>query len=157
MGKKLKICEEAKKLNPIDDLLFRKMSEDSAFCGEILRVILSDPDLAVLECTPQFDATNLQGRSAVFDARCILGSGKLSKAAFPCITWTVSSGKTVKPSVTASRKYTLTPQLRMVQKYPGLWKFVPKTVRTVTDFQSLPPSNIDSGKPGRVRISCVKL
>ena len=76
MGNKLKIREEAKKLNPIDDLLFRKMAEDRAFCEEILQVILSDPGLTVLECTPQYDATNLQGRSAAFDARCILGSGK---------------------------------------------------------------------------------
>lgn len=76
MGSKRKIREEARKLNPMDDLLFRKMSEDRAFCEEILRVILSDPGLAVLECTPQYDATNLQGRSAAFDARCILGSGK---------------------------------------------------------------------------------
>ncbi len=76
MDSKRKIREEAKKLNPIDDLLFRKMAEDRAFCEEILRVILSDPGLAVLECTPQYDATNLQGRSAVFDARCISGSGK---------------------------------------------------------------------------------
>lgn len=76
MGSRIKIREEAKKLNPMDDLLFRKMSENRAFCEEILQVILSDPGLAVLECTPQYDATNLQGRSAVFDARCILGSGK---------------------------------------------------------------------------------
>ncbi len=76
MGSRLKIREEAKKLNPMDDLLFRKMSEDRAFCEEILRVILSDPGLAVAECTPQYDATNLQGRSASFDARCILGSGR---------------------------------------------------------------------------------
>ena len=75
MGNKRKIREEARKLNPMDDLLFRKMSEDKAFCEEILRVILSDPGLDVLECTPQYDATNLQGRSAAFDARCILGSG----------------------------------------------------------------------------------
>lgn len=76
MSNKRKIREEARKLNPMDDLLFRKMSEDKAFCEEILRVILSDPGLDVLECTPQYDATNLQGRSAAFDARCILGSGK---------------------------------------------------------------------------------
>lgn len=76
MGNKLKIREEARKLNPIDDLLFRKMAESKAFCEEILRVILSDPGLAVLECSPQYDATNLQGRSAIFDARCILSTGK---------------------------------------------------------------------------------
>lgn len=33
MGNKLKIREEAKKLNPIDDLLFRKMAEDRAYRG----------------------------------------------------------------------------------------------------------------------------
>ena len=76
MVNKRKIREEARKLNPMDDLLFRTMSENKAFCEEILRVILSDPVLTVLECTSQYDATNLQGRSAAFDARCILGSGK---------------------------------------------------------------------------------
>ena len=76
VGNKRKIRKEARKLNPMDDLLFRKMSEDREFFEEILRVILSDPDLAVLECTPQYGATNLQGRSAAFDARCILASGK---------------------------------------------------------------------------------
>lgn len=76
MSYKRKIREEAKKLNPMDDLLFRKMAEDQAFCEEILRVILSDPELTVLECTPQFDVTNLQGRSAAFDAHCILDGGK---------------------------------------------------------------------------------
>ena len=42
-----------KSLNPIDDKLFSKMAEDKAFCEEILRVILDDPELEVLECTPQ--------------------------------------------------------------------------------------------------------
>ncbi len=60
----------------MNDLLFCRMPEDRAFCEEILQVILSDPDLAVPEYTPQYDATNLQRRSAAFDARCILSSGK---------------------------------------------------------------------------------
>ena len=54
MSNKAKIREEAKKLNPIDDLMFRTMAEDKAFCEEILRVILSDPALTVLESTPQY-------------------------------------------------------------------------------------------------------
>ena len=76
MGYKRKIRQEAKKLNSMDDLLFRMMAEDQAFCEEILRVILSDPGLTVLECTPQYDVTNLQGRSATFDAHCVLSCGK---------------------------------------------------------------------------------
>lgn len=63
MSNKAKIREEAKKLNPIDDLMFRTMAEDKAFCEEILRVILSDPALTVLESTPQYAGTNPQGRA----------------------------------------------------------------------------------------------
>jgi hypothetical protein len=44
MSYQVKIREEAKKLNPIDDLMFRKMAEDKEFCQEILRVILGDDD-----------------------------------------------------------------------------------------------------------------
>lgn len=42
MSNKAKIREEARKLNPIDDLMFRKMAEDTEFCQEILRVILEE-------------------------------------------------------------------------------------------------------------------
>ena len=42
MSNKAKIREEAKKLNPIDDIMFRKMAEEVPFCQEILRVILND-------------------------------------------------------------------------------------------------------------------
>lgn len=45
MRNKAKIREEAKKLNLIDDLMFRTMAEDKAFCEEILRVI---PDVCVV-------------------------------------------------------------------------------------------------------------
>jgi hypothetical protein len=44
MSNRAKIREEAKKLNPIDDPMFRKMAEDKEFCEEILRVILEDDD-----------------------------------------------------------------------------------------------------------------
>lgn len=76
MSNTAKIREEAKKLNPIDDLMFRTMAEDKAFCEEILRVILSDPELIVLESTPQYAGTNPQGRSVVLDAKCVLGDGR---------------------------------------------------------------------------------
>ena len=76
MSNKAKIREEAKKLNPIDDLMFRTMAEDKDFCEEILRVILSDPKLSVLESTPQYAGTNPQGRSVILDAKCVLGDGR---------------------------------------------------------------------------------
>ena len=75
MSNKAKIREEAKKLNPIDDLMFRKMAEDTKFCQEILRVILEDNKLIVLESIPQWIGTNLQGRSVILDAKCIKGNG----------------------------------------------------------------------------------
>lgn len=77
MSNQAKIREAAKRLNPIDDLMFRKMAEEPRFCEEILRIFLSDPELVVLEVIPQYVGTNLQGRSVILDARCILGSGWL--------------------------------------------------------------------------------
>ena len=73
MSNKAKIREEAKKLNPIDDLMFRTMAEDKEFCEEILRVILQDEKLIVLESTAQYAGTNPQGRSVILDAKCVLG------------------------------------------------------------------------------------
>ena len=75
MGNRAKIREEAKKLNPIDDLMFRKMAEDKGFCEEILRVMLEDRNLSVLEAVPQWSGTNLQGRSVILDAKCVKGDG----------------------------------------------------------------------------------
>lgn len=75
MSNKVKIREEAKKLNPIDDLMFRKMAEDKDFCQEILRVILEDDKLIVLESIPQWMGANLQGRSVILEAKCVKGDG----------------------------------------------------------------------------------
>ncbi len=76
MSNKAKIREVAKKLVPIDDIMFRKMAEDDGFCQEILRVILNDSKLIVVRNQPQFPVTNLQGRSVILDAHCILGDGR---------------------------------------------------------------------------------
>ena len=73
MSNRARIREEARKLNPIDDLMFRKMAEDLQFCQEILRVILSDKSLTVLETVVQYTGTNLKGRSVILDAKCVLG------------------------------------------------------------------------------------
>ena len=64
------------KLRPIDDLMFRVMARDKAFCGELLRVLLQDPKLEVVECEPQSAVTNPHGRSVVLDALCELSGGR---------------------------------------------------------------------------------
>ena len=71
-----KIRELAKKLNPIDDIFFKKMAEYRPFCQEILQVILGDKNLIVTENTPQYTGTNLQGRSVILDVKCVLGTGE---------------------------------------------------------------------------------
>ena len=76
MYNQAKIRELAKKLNPIDDIFFKKMAEYRPFCQEILQVILGDKNLIVTENTPQYTGTNLQGRSVILDVKCILGTGE---------------------------------------------------------------------------------
>ena len=66
----------AKLLNPIDDLMFCKMAEHKEFCEEILRVILEDEGLTVIEAIPQWQGKNLSGRSVVLDAKCVTGDGR---------------------------------------------------------------------------------
>ena len=76
MPEKKNFEKYAKLLNPIDDLMFCKMAEHKEFCEEILRVILEDDGLAVLEAIPQWQGKNLTGRSVVLDAKCITGDGR---------------------------------------------------------------------------------
>lgn len=71
-----RLSDLASRLNPIDDIFFRKMAEHVPFCEEILRVILEDSKLTVTEAVPQYSGTNLQGRSVVLDLKCTLGNGK---------------------------------------------------------------------------------
>ena len=65
-----------KLLNPIDDLMFCKMAEHREFCEEILRVILEDDELTVLDAIPQWQGKNLTGRSVILDAKCVTGDGR---------------------------------------------------------------------------------
>ena len=57
--------------------MFRKMAEESSFCEEILRVIMNDSGLIVLESHAQWVGQNLQGRSVILDAKCQLSNGKV--------------------------------------------------------------------------------
>ena len=64
-------------LRPIDDLMFRVMARDEAFCGELLGVLLQDKGPEVVKSTPQSHVTNTRGRSVVLDALCELSDGRL--------------------------------------------------------------------------------
>ena len=76
MPEKKNFEKYTKLLNPIDDLMFCKMAEHKEFCEEILRVILEDDELTVLEAIPQWQGKNLSGRSVVLDAKCLTGDGR---------------------------------------------------------------------------------
>ncbi len=76
MSKTSKTRDLVKKLVPMDDIMFRKMAEEKLFCQEIIRVIIGDPNLVVLENTPQLMVANLQGRSVILDAYCKLSDGR---------------------------------------------------------------------------------
>ena len=75
MAHESRVREAVASLRPIDDLMFRLMAQSRGFCEEVLRVLLEDPGLTVVECTPQSAVTNPRGRSAVLDALCELSGG----------------------------------------------------------------------------------
>ena len=64
------------KLNPIDDLIFRKLSESKEFCEEILREFMQDSELEVIENHSQNAITNIDRKSIILDAYCLLKNGK---------------------------------------------------------------------------------
>ena len=59
--------EQAKQLNPIDDIFFNKMGESTEVCEEIISTILQYP-VKVLRVIPQNTIASLQGRSVRLDA-----------------------------------------------------------------------------------------
>ncbi len=63
-------------LNPIDDLIFRKLSESKEFCEEILREFMQDSELEVIENHSQYSITNIDRKSIILDAYCLLKDGK---------------------------------------------------------------------------------
>ena len=67
---------KAKQLNPIDDDLLKKMAEDIEFCQEVIRTVLEDEKLEIVELRDQHSIKNLQGRSVILDAECLSGDGE---------------------------------------------------------------------------------
>ena len=72
-----KILLVLKRLRPIDDILMRQMFKDNIPLIEyVLRIIMSKPDLTVIECHTQADMHRLAGaRSVCFDVYCTDTSG----------------------------------------------------------------------------------
>ena len=67
--------EKVKDLRPIDDVFFEVLAKNTAVCQEILRVILEDDALIVIQVITQSSERNLYGRSVRLDALCTLGNG----------------------------------------------------------------------------------
>lgn len=67
--------EKVKDFRPIDDAFFETLADDTAFCEEILRVILNDDKLTVEDVIVQSSQRNIYGRSVRLDALCTLGDG----------------------------------------------------------------------------------
>ena len=67
--------EKVKDLRPIDDVFFEVLAKNTAVCQEILRVILEDDALTVIQVITQSSERNLYGRSVRLDALCTLGNG----------------------------------------------------------------------------------
>ena len=75
MEDKKKVQAIVQKLNIIDDTLFQKMAEDIGFCEEVISTVLGQA-VKVQKVTPQNSVKNLQGRSVVLDALCVLENGE---------------------------------------------------------------------------------
>ncbi|MCR4648273.1 MAG: Rpn family recombination-promoting nuclease/putative transposase [Lachnospiraceae bacterium] len=69
------IYEKVKPLRAIDDALFRLLASRKEVCQEILRNLLDDDNLEVIEVTPQDEMISLF-RGVVLDALCKLSDGQ---------------------------------------------------------------------------------
>ena len=75
MSKKEVLQKKIEELNIMDDSLFQKMAEDKEFCEEMISTILTQK-IKVIRVTSQNSVKNLQGRSVILDALCILEDGR---------------------------------------------------------------------------------
>ena len=69
--------EQIKNFQLINDAFFEVFARDIPACQEILRVILVDAELTVMDVIVQSSERNLYGRSVRLDALCTLGNGTL--------------------------------------------------------------------------------
>ena len=67
---------QIREFRPIDDIFFQVLASNPRVCEEMLRTILGDRELEVVEVITQASEANLLGRSVRLDALCTLGNGK---------------------------------------------------------------------------------
>ena len=67
--------KRVKDFRPIDDVFFEALAENKAVLEEILRTILEDSQLVVIDVITQHSERNILGRSVRLDALCTLGDG----------------------------------------------------------------------------------
>lgn len=75
--RKVWYIEKIKNLTMMSDILARNVLKDKECCEYILRIIMNDSILTVLDNQVQVDFKNLQGRSAVLDCVAKSGDGRL--------------------------------------------------------------------------------
>lgn len=67
--------DRVKDFRPIDDVFFEVLAVNKEVCEEMLRTILEDFELVVLDVIVQSSERNIYGRSVRLDALCTLGNG----------------------------------------------------------------------------------
>ena len=72
-----KNSQARRSLTIIDDIMFGQMAKDASFMQEILRTILRDPGLTVLESVPQEKLTPYLHRAVVVDCLCRTSDGRI--------------------------------------------------------------------------------
>ena len=75
--RKVRYIEKIKNLTMMSDILARNVLKDRECCEYILRIIMNDSMLTVLDNQVQVDYKNLHGRSAVLDCVAKSGDGRL--------------------------------------------------------------------------------
>lgn len=66
-----------RRMNVIDDQFFQKIAEDREVCEELLRILLTKPDLQIIENQTQRTLRNIHARSVILDALCKDSAGNL--------------------------------------------------------------------------------
>lgn len=66
-----------KDYRPIDDIFFEALASEPGVCQEMLRTIMEDDRLIVVDVIVQSSERNIYGRSVRLDALCTLGDGTL--------------------------------------------------------------------------------
>ena len=74
--------ETIKNLTVMSDILARNVFKDKNACEYVLRIILEDKELTVIDNETQMDFRNMHGRGVVLDCVAKDGSGRVSTSRY---------------------------------------------------------------------------